>query len=128
MREGGFTLFELILVCAMVGMLAVTGLPRFINLSANAKDSSMNSTVGAVRSSLAIYRANDAATTSTDGSYPTALDTSVVGAQCTNCFSALLSNGLNDPSWSKMSNLSYSYNSGTGVVTFTYNSTNGTFE
>ena len=128
MNRKGFTLIELILVIAILGILAVSALPKFLNLTQNAKQASRDGVIGAVRSGIALYRANDMVTSGGTGEYPTALDAVGTGSTCSACFSTVLANGVNDTSWTKATATTYSFNDGTTSTTYTYSSTNGTFQ
>ena len=70
-RSAGFTLIELIIVIVILGILAVTAAPKFINLQGDARKSTVSSLSGAVKSaasmaySKAIIAGKDKVTTST---------------------------------------------------------------
>ena len=58
-RSAGFTLIELIIVIVILGILAVTAAPKFINLQGDARTSTVNGLKGAVQaaSSMAYSKA-----------------------------------------------------------------------
>ena len=49
-RNAGFTLIELIVVIAILGILAVTAAPKFINLQNDARKSTVTAMAGSVKS------------------------------------------------------------------------------
>ena len=86
-QQSGFTLIELVVVIVILGLLAATALPRFVNITGSARLASLQGVAGAVRSGAALARAQwlvngsttsgnltiDGATVAVNGSgYPTA--------------------------------------------------------
>ncbi|CDT99873.1 18.1 kDa type 4 prepilin, structural subunit of mannose-sens [Vibrio coralliirubri] len=53
-RQGGFTLIELVVVIVILGILAVTAAPRFLNLQDDAKDATLEGLAGAIQGSASI--------------------------------------------------------------------------
>ncbi len=56
-KQSGFTLIELVVVIVILGLLAATALPRFSNLSTQAREASVQGVAGGLRSAAAIVRA-----------------------------------------------------------------------
>lgn len=61
MRQGGFTLIELVLVIVILGILAAAALPRFTDLSSQARIASLNGLAGNIRSAAVIAKATQLA-------------------------------------------------------------------
>ena len=67
MRQGGFTLVELVIVVTILAILAAAALPAFQNLQQRARVSACHGALGGVRSGIAIYRANEISLGRSDG-------------------------------------------------------------
>ena len=62
-NEKGFTLIELMIVIAILGILAAVAIPNFLNARGKAQDASALSTLEAVKTAMEMYAADN-------GSYP----------------------------------------------------------
>lgn len=83
-RQGGFTLIEMIVVIVILGILAVTAAPKFLNLESEARAGVLKGVDTAIKSAVSISGATLALDPATDkfthaNGYPTA-DESGIGS------------------------------------------------
>lgn len=67
-KEKGFTLIELMIVVAIIGILAAIAIPRFAQLIDKAREAGARGNLGAIRSATAIYYGDN------KGQWPVELD------------------------------------------------------
>ncbi|MGF1870619.1 type II secretion system protein [Photobacterium indicum] len=123
-RQGGFTLIELVVVIVILGILAVTAAPRFLNLQNDARESTLQGLKGAIDGAAGITygkaaingleAANAADAKTVDGidiifGYPAATSAALNAAV----------NGMND--WKFVSE-------GNGAIVYTYEGNSKTSE
>jgi prepilin-type N-terminal cleavage/methylation domain-containing protein len=63
-KTKGFTLVELMIVVAIIGILAAVAIPKFANLIVKAKEGATKGSLGAIRSAISIYYGDN------EGIYP----------------------------------------------------------
>jgi len=129
-RIKGFTLVELVLVIAILGVLAVTALPNIFNISLDtAKTNSKEATVGAIQTGIWLYGVNQMATTGTI-TYPAALDgeaAAAVAAKDVPLFVNVIQGGVTK-GWTKTAAMCYTNTSVTPNEAYVYTAgSTGTF-
>jgi len=121
----GFTLIELVMVIVILGILAAVAIPKFFDLSGNAKTAAEKGVVGSVRAGVSTYYANQCSAGTC--AYPATLDSATTGAcNTTNaCFATVLSQGGVTADWAKASATTYTSPTNT---TYTYTAATGLFQ
>lgn len=69
-NEKGFTLIELVIIIVILGILAAVAIPKYQDMSSQAKEAAARGSLGNMRSAVTIFYANQAVTTGT-ASWPT---------------------------------------------------------
>lgn len=61
--QRGFTLIELVIIIVILGILAAVAIPKYQDMSAQAREAAARGSLGNIRSAITIYYANQAVTT-----------------------------------------------------------------
>jgi prepilin-type N-terminal cleavage/methylation domain-containing protein len=105
-RVFGFTLIEIMVVVAIIGILMTVGMASYLTVSKKARDGKRKADLEQVRAALVLYR-TDAAT----GKYPTSITWSTLSPIA----SYLSSKVVQDPKASPYPQYTYTYNSTTNA-------------
>lgn len=81
LREKGFTLIELMIVVAIIGVLAAVAIPAYMNFTKKAKTAEATTNLGAIYQGARSYFEGGAASTTVTG-LPTLGDTTLAKANC----------------------------------------------
>jgi len=76
--HAGFTLIELVIIIAVLGILAAVAIPKYTNITAESKEAAARGALGGLRSGITIFYANKAVTTGT-AEWPSLTDLATSG-------------------------------------------------
>ena len=135
LSKKGFTLIELMIVVAIIGILAAIAIPKFAELIRKSSEGASKGNLGAIRSAMAIYYgdmegiypANMAALT-ISGKYLTAIPTSRAPNYHADSSGVVFFSvaGLTDAGGWSYNDISTNANSGNVLVSCTHTDTKGT--
>ena len=94
-RHSGFTLIELVIVIVILGILAAAALPRFSDLSTDARVSAVNGLAGSIRSAASIAHATQLAK-GYSAAIPVTLEGTAIGMSATYPAATNISMALTD--------------------------------
>lgn len=77
-RQDGFTLIELVIIIAVLGILAAVAIPKYANITSESKEAAARGALGGLRSGVTIFYANQAVTTGT-ATWPTVNQLATIG-------------------------------------------------
>lgn len=77
-NQGGFTLIELVIIIVVLGILAAVAIPKYQDISSEAKEAAARAALGSIRSGITIYYANQAVSTGT-ATWPTLVQLGTYG-------------------------------------------------
>ena len=122
-KNKGFTLIELIMVIVILGILAVVAVTGFIDLREDAQRASVDGVVGAVRTGIMIYHAEELV--NGFDRWPDDLDVDLAN---TGLFEVVLDQvGLTESQWLNPSTNTYTVPVGSTTRTYVYDPLTGRF-
>ena len=129
MNNKGFTLIELILVIAILGILAVSAMPKIFSLTTEANTAAAAGVAANVLAGITLAGAKAMATTGVE-TYPATLDGAANG-NCTTsnaCFGGVVKDGVTRD-WKRISDTVYAHTPTNTTYTYTPGGANpGTFK